>query len=196
MLDQGADVPAYRDMPPVVGASRRSSPAERAGFKSAIAILTRGRPRRHDLGRLRPAIGGKAPREVTLLVRSRRASAGAAGDVPTPQGKYEVGDIGVFPNTHPHVRVRSTPGDPAERPASRPATSSCGQRRGDQLRATAVGGDRQARRQADRRSLLRDGQPLGHPRSRRCSAATLGRIGIGISDEVKRIEPGRSRRSR
>ena len=34
--------------------------------------------------------------------------------MPTAEGKYEVGDIGVFPTTHPHIRSVMS-GDPAEK---------------------------------------------------------------------------------
>ena len=49
------------------------------------------------------AIAGKARREVDAADRTRRAAADRHV-VPTAEGKYEIGDIGVLPNTHPHIR--------------------------------------------------------------------------------------------
>ena len=54
VLYQGADVPAYRDMPPVVGSLIAGAPAERAGLKPGDRIVAvDGRPVR-DLGRAVP----------------------------------------------------------------------------------------------------------------------------------------------
>ena len=39
VLYQGADVPAYRDMPPVIGGIEKSSPAEKAGLQQGDRIL-------------------------------------------------------------------------------------------------------------------------------------------------------------
>ena len=51
VLYQGADVPAYRDMPPIIGGIEKSSPAEQGG-----AAARRSDPARRTTARSRPGI--------------------------------------------------------------------------------------------------------------------------------------------
>jgi regulator of sigma E protease len=188
VLVQGADIPAYRDMVPVVGAVETPSPAAAAGLQVGDRIL---RVDDRDVATWEDflmAVGGKAHREVTLLV-DHNGDRRAVALVPKAKGKYEVGDVGVFPKTHPHVRSVNV-GDPAEKAGFKPNDV-----------VTAVEGQtisfaQQLSEQINKHTgqpitvrVARAGQPLDlhvTPVKR----GTVGMIGISISDEVTRIEPG------
>jgi regulator of sigma E protease len=55
VLYQGADVPAYRDMPPIIGGIEKSSPADKAGLHQGDRIL------RVDDREVRPGISCSSP---------------------------------------------------------------------------------------------------------------------------------------
>ena len=59
------------------------------------------------------AIAGKARREVTLLIE-RDGQQLTRRVVPRRKASTRVGDVGVFPTTHPHIRSVMS-GDPAEK---------------------------------------------------------------------------------
>jgi regulator of sigma E protease len=188
VLYQGADVPAYRDMAPVIGAMEQDSVAARAGLEPGDLILRvdgRAVPTWDDL---LIDIGGKARREVSLQVeRDHRVF--DVQLVPAAQGQYEVGDIGVMPKTHPRVRS-VVPGDPAEKAGVQP---------GDIVLAVndqPISFAHQLSQEIDKHTgqeidlrVDRGGRTVDlHVTPVKRGA--IGMIGIGISDEVKRIEPG------
>ena len=113
VLLQGADVPAYRDMTPVVGAIQADAPALKADVRVGDRILRVDERPVNTWDEFLFAIAGKARREVTLLIE-RDGQQLTRRVVPTAEGKYEVGDVGVFPATHPLVRSVMA-GDPAEK---------------------------------------------------------------------------------
>jgi regulator of sigma E protease len=102
VLMQGARVPAFLDRAPVVGAVGAGSPAERGGVKPGdriVKVSGRGVDTWEDLSM---AIGAKANREVPVeVVRDGRSLTLTV--TPDAQTKYEIGDIGVFPDTHPSI---------------------------------------------------------------------------------------------
>jgi regulator of sigma E protease len=188
VLYQGADVPAYRDMAPLVGAIEKASPAEKAGLAVGDVILRVDDEAVPTWDDLLLAISGKAHREVTLLVE-RSGQSRTFQMVPAAVGKYEVGDIGVFPLTHPRVRSVNA-GDPAEK---------AGIKAGDvvvQVNDRPISLAHQLSEEIGKHAndpivlrVLRNGRAIDvhvTPIQR----GPVGIIGIGISDEVKRIEPG------
>lgn len=187
VLYQGAYVPAYREMPPVVGAIEKGSPAEQSGLAVGDTILRADDQAVPTWEDLQAYISTKARREVTLLVE--RAGQSKTFQVVPAADKYEVGDIGVFPVTHPKVRS-VTAGDPADK---------AGIKANDvvvQVNDRPISYARQLSEEIGKHAndpivvrILRDGRAQDihvTPMQR----GSLGVIGIGISDEVKRIEPG------
>jgi regulator of sigma E protease len=112
VLAQGAEVPVFRDQPPLVGGVERNSVAEKAGLQRGDRLLTidgEAMPTWADVG---TAIGTKANRDVTLTFD--RGGRTQSVTVRPTADKYEIGDIGVLPDVHPHVKS-VVAGDRADR---------------------------------------------------------------------------------
>jgi regulator of sigma E protease len=193
VLMQGADVPAFQDQPPVVGAVERNSPAARAGLQVGDRILRIDGRAISTWEQFYLLVGTKPQREVLLTVE-RNGQAITIPVVPRAEkagssDQFEVGDIGVFPNVHPRVRS-VTPGEPADR---------AGVKRDDVVLAVngepisfanqlseAIGKNAE---KPIRLSLLRDGRPI-EIEVVPARSGSIGRIGIGISNEMRRVDPG------
>ena len=104
VLYQGAEVPAFLDQPPVIGAVEENSPAAKAGIRPGDRILSvagRGVDTWQDL---EIAVGTRANREVTVaLVRDGREVSLQVTPVQPEGDRYGIGDIGVLPDVHPRV---------------------------------------------------------------------------------------------
>jgi regulator of sigma E protease len=188
VLLQGADVPAYLDQSPTIGGIEPNSAAARAGFAVGDRILSiAGRPIEtwEDLD---IAIGSRANRaSVVTVMRDGRTQ--TLSVTPDAEGKYEVGRIGVYPNVHPRVRS-VTAGEPAARAGLVP---------GDTVLAVdseAVNFARQLSEAIGKSAgkpitlaIDRDGRRMQIAVTPRAVGGT-GRIGISISNEVRRIQPG------
>jgi regulator of sigma E protease len=191
VLYRGAEVPAYQDQPPVVGVVAAGSPAAKADIRPGDRILSVADRNVDTWEQFFIAIGSRPNREVSLtLIRDGREIARKVTPVaPAGQSRFEIGDIGVLPNVHPHVRSIS-PGEPAEK---------AGIKAGDVV--LAVNGEpitfaSQLKEAIAKRpeqqialSILRDGAPqtiTATPAKR----GNQGLLGIGIGDETKSIKPG------
>jgi regulator of sigma E protease len=102
VLMQGARVPAFLDRAPVVGAVGAGSPAERGGIKPGDRIVKVAGREVGTWEQFSMAIGAKARREVPVEV-VRGAETLTLNVTPDAQTKYEIGDIGVFPDVHPSI---------------------------------------------------------------------------------------------
>jgi regulator of sigma E protease len=112
VLYQGAQVPAYEQQPVVIGSFADKSVGAQAGLKVGDRIATvDGKPVDNwdDFGTV---ILTKAKRDVSLgIVRDGKAL--QVSVVPAALGKYELGDIGVYPLVHPQIE-EIVPGQPAD----------------------------------------------------------------------------------
>ena len=118
VLYQGAKIPAFDQLPVVVGSARPSSVAEAAGVKPGDRIISvDGEPvPTWELYQL--AVLPKANRQVRLVVE-REGKPLEITVVPTAIGKYEMGDIGVLPVMHPEI-IAVEAGEPAEQSGLKP----------------------------------------------------------------------------
>jgi regulator of sigma E protease len=187
VLMQGADVPAYQDQPPVVGAVAAGSPAERSGIRPKDRIVSVGGRRTETWDEFYTMIGTRARRSVAIvLLRDGREV--TVEVTPDAETKYEIGEIGVMPDVHPHIRA-VTVGDPAER---------AGLKVGDLV--VAVNGETMVfSRQLSSAIATRAGQPVVFTIDRGgvkrditvtpVKRGARGVVGIGIGDEVKSFQP-------
>jgi len=188
VLLRGAEVPAFLDQPPVVGAVPADSPAARGGIKPGDRIVRVSGREVRDWEQLSIAIGTKPGREVPIeLVRDGRTM--TVRVTPDAQTKYEIGDIGVLPNVHPRVSAIAQ-GDPADK---------AGLKAGDKV--LAVNGRTMSfsgqlseaiAKHPDEpitMTIQRGGETLEVPLTPE-RRGKRGVIGIGIQDEIKTIQPG------
>jgi len=192
VLMQGAEVPAYEDQPPVVGAVLPDSPAARAGLQPGDKFIEAG-------GRDTPTwkqffiVVGTRPNRPVPLTFLRQGREMTAVVTPKPLTRFEIGDVGVLPNVHPQV-PSVVPNQPAEQ---------AGIKAGDIVLAVdrqPVVFSQQLKEAIEKKagvpitlSMLRNGQPLEisvTPTPEVTREGTVGRIGIAIKDEVTLIEPG------
>jgi regulator of sigma E protease len=113
VLMNGAEIPAFQSKPPVIGEIVPGSPGERAGLQPGDLIISVGGRDVSTWEQFFIGVGTRAGRvtEITVLRSGKQLTVAAT---PTPQTRFEVGDIGVLPDSHPHVAT-VRPGSPAER---------------------------------------------------------------------------------
>jgi regulator of sigma E protease len=196
VLYQGAEVPVYQDQPPVVGAVTPDSPAAKADIRAGDRILTVAGRSVDAWEDFFIAVATKPNREVTItLLRNGTELARQVTPVPPPDSRYEIGDIGVWPDSHPYV-PKVTPGEPADR---------AGIKAGDVI--LAINGESITLpsqlisiigRNAEKPitvTVRRQGQRLDVsviPQRGGCSGVPgeNGCIGVGLGEETKTIQPG------
>ncbi len=118
VLYQGAQVPAFEDHPVVIGSFAPTSPAAAAGLQVGDRLLMIDDvpvPTWEDFSM---AILPKAKREVSVIV-DRSGQRVTKQVVPESVGKWEMGDIGIYPVMRPEVSVLN-PGEPAEQSGLKP----------------------------------------------------------------------------
>ena len=188
VLAQGAEVPAYHDQPPVLGAVKPGSPADKAGLQRGDRILTVDRNEVPTWDRFDLEIGTRPSRDVSLTF-VRDGNTRDATLRPDAQGKYEIGDIGVLPDATPIV-ASLVKGDLAEKAGLKP---------GDVV--VAVNGERMVQRSqlidvisrsAGKRTDLtirRNGQEM-HIEVTPEKRGDRGILGFYISEPTKSFKPG------
>src|SRR5260221_3612790 len=113
----GVRVPSYDDQPAVVGAMDPGSPAERAGVQPGDRIVAIGDHRVDTCEQIYIMMGSRAPnREVSMQVaRGGETRTLRVTPIVLPgQNRFEIADIGVKPNVHPHLAT-VTPEQPADK---------------------------------------------------------------------------------
>ena len=118
VLYQGAKVPAFDQMPVVVGSARAASVAETAGLKRGDRIVSVDGEAVPTWEQYQLAVLPKAKRTVRLVVE-RDGKPLEVTVVPAAIGKYEMGDIGILPVMHPEI-VAVEPGEPAQESGLQP----------------------------------------------------------------------------
>ena len=203
ILYQGAEVPVYQDQPPVVGAVTAQSPASQADIQPGDRILS-------VAGRVVAtwedffiAIGTRPNREIAItLVRSGTELSRRVTPIPSPDSRFEIGDIGVLPDVHPRV-PRVNHGEPADLAGIRPGDVILAV---DDERITfpsqlteAIASSRPG--ETITIAVLRDGVRRDiavTPARGGCTGVASGVacIGIAIAGVTKSIQPGRARSDR
>jgi regulator of sigma E protease len=195
VLYQGAEVPVYQDQPPVVGAVTPDSPAAKADIRRGDRVLAVAGRRVDTWEQFFLAVATRPNREVTIdLTRDGRELARQVTPLSAPDSKYEIGDIGVWPDAHPHV-PRVTPGEPADKAGIEPGdvilaingepvvlpsqlVGIIGRSVGTPITVTV-------RREGERRNFTV--VPI-----KGCTGVggDQGCIGVGLGEETKQIQPG------
>jgi regulator of sigma E protease len=112
VLYQGAMVPAFEQMPVVVGSFADDSVAHKAGVQVGDRIVSVNGDPVDTWDQFSMVIVTKPNREVTLGI-VRDGTPRSVQVTPVAVGKFEAGDIGVLPVMHPQV-ADVTPGEAAE----------------------------------------------------------------------------------
>jgi regulator of sigma E protease len=196
VLMNGAEIPAFQSKPPVVGQVTPGSPAAQAGIQRGDRIVTVAGRNVTTWEQFFIGVGTRAGRETEIgVLRGDKQFTVRA--TPAPQTKFEIGDIGVLPDTHPHVGAL-LPGGPAEK---------AGLKVGDvilrvdestiTLREQLIAAVSKKPNTPVTMALMREGAPLDvtivpEANSGRCPSlpAGAGCIGISIGEEVISIQPG------
>src|SRR5437763_2817525 len=115
VLYQGVEKAVYEDQPVVVGAVAADSAAMKAGIRPGDRIVTvNGRPV-DTWEQFYIAVGSRSNRETTLgLLHNGLEETKTVTPTSVAQSRLDFGEIGVFPNVHPHL-ASVTPGDPGSR---------------------------------------------------------------------------------
>ena len=121
VLYQGAEVPAYEDQPPVVGAVAEGSPAAKAGVQPGDRMTAVGGSHVETWKDFLIAIGSRPNRETPItFVRNGTEMTRTVTPTAAPDSRFEIGDIGVFPDVHPRVWPTVNKGEPGDRAGIKP----------------------------------------------------------------------------
>jgi regulator of sigma E protease len=188
VLGQGAEVPAYHDLPPVVGSVKAGSPADKSGLRRGDRILAVGDTAVPTWDKFDLEVGTKPNRDISLTFL--RDGQTLTTDLRTlSEGRFQVGEIGVQPDSTPVVSSL-VKGDVAEK---------AGLKAGDLL--LAVDGQLMTQpselttaisRNAGKRTdilVRRNGQEL-HINVTPQKRGDRGMIGIFFGQQTKTFKPG------
>jgi regulator of sigma E protease len=104
VLIHGQEVPAFLDQPPVVGAVADGSPAAQAGIQPGDRIQSIGGRSVDTWEQFLTAVGARPNRTVAISVaRDGTSFSRDVTPVPESDSGFEIGQIGVLPDVHPHL---------------------------------------------------------------------------------------------
>jgi regulator of sigma E protease len=188
VLMTGAEIPAFQSKPPVIGQVTPDTPAAKAGIQPGDLVLSVAGREVPTWEQFLIAIATRASRETEMVIL-RDGKELPVKVTPEPQTRYEVGDIGVLPNSRPHIGS-ILPGSPAER---------AGLKIGDvilKVDGAVINAPTQLIEQISSKAntkitltIERDGAEQDVPVTPELNGE-VGRIGINISEDVIRINPG------
>jgi regulator of sigma E protease len=191
VLYRGGEVPAYQDEPPVVGAVAAGSAAEKAGIEPGDLIQSVAGHTVKTWDDVFIAIGTRPNRMIAIQLLHNGLETGKqiTPTIPPNAGQFDIGDIGVLPNVHPHL-TSTIPGDPADKG---------GLKAGDVI--LAINGSPMTMSAQLKDTIEKNAQRSITIRVRRDDVerefavtpelnGKVGRIGVGIADEMKSIKPG------
>jgi regulator of sigma E protease len=197
VLYQGVDMPVFQDQPVDIGAVPKTSAAAKADIRPGDRIVAVQDREVDDWEQFLMAVGTKPNREISLTIvrNGERLTRQVTPTVAARNSRFEFGDIGVLPDTHPIV-PRVNHGEPADRAGIKP---------GDTI--LAIDGERITLRtelmdtiaahpnQQIVITVLRNGEKKDIPvvpAKGGCSgvAPNVGCIGIAIGEQTKSFKPG------
>jgi regulator of sigma E protease len=191
VLYQGAEVPAYEDQAPVVGSVITGSPAAGADIKPGDRVVSVADRSVNTWEQFFVAVGSRANRPTSLVIDrgGQRVERTVTPTVAPGQSRFEIGDIGVLPNVHPHIPSVNH-GEPGERAGIKPGDIVLAVN-GEPItfRSQLVEAISKRPEQRITIDVLRNGQPLeiqAVPERR----GERGWLGVGLAEETKSIKPG------
>jgi regulator of sigma E protease len=190
ILYQGVDAFSYEDQAPIVGVVTAGSPAERAGIQKGDRITAVAGRSVETWEQFYMEVSSRSNREIAIDVNREGAQLQKQVTPVNLSGqRFEIGDIGVQPDVHPHL-MSINPGEPGDK---------AGLKAGDIVLAvngetiTFSGQLRQAIEKHPEQtitiSILRNESPMSVTATPMRNGK-VGRLGVAIADDTKSIKPG------
>jgi regulator of sigma E protease len=186
----GIDKYAFQDQPVVIYSVLNDSPAAQAGIQAGDRVVAVADKTINTWADFGLAIGMRAHRETAVrLIRNGAEQTVMVTPGTAKDSRFEIGDIGVNPDAHPHIRS-VVPGEAAEKAGLQVndvVLAVNGEPISFQTQLREVIASHPEQPLAI--SVLRNGEPLtitATPARRGDS----GLLGIGIADETVSIKPG------
>jgi regulator of sigma E protease len=190
VLYHGTEVPVFLDQPPVVGSVEDGSPAAQAGIEPGDLITRVAGRSVSTWEQFSIAVGARPNRAVDVdFERAGQHLSRTMTPVPDKSSEFQIGEIGVLPNVHPHL-VSISPGEAADR---------AGLKAGDVVLAIdgkAINFSGQLRDavvshpdETEQFRIRRDGRDLTLPVTP-SRYGQEGRLGVLLADATKTLMPG------
>ena len=189
VLYQGAEVESYNDQPVVIGAVKADSPAARADIRTGDRVVTVAGHTVDTWEEFFLAISTRPNRETPVgLLRGGLDVTRNVTPVSDDKSRFEIGDIGVLPDVHPHVLsiLEDEPGARGGLKAGDVILAANGQTMtfAEELRQVI----RKNANTAMTLSVLRAGAPVTLSVTPRLNGKT-GYLGFTPMDDTKTIKP-------
>ena len=190
VLYKGAEVPIYEDQPPVIGAIAAGSPAEKAGIQIGDRMTSAAGHRVDTWKDFLLTVGTRPNREIPIgLIRNGAPMILQVTPAPAADSRFEIGDVGVFPDVHPRVPGVNQ-GEPGDRAGIKPGdVIAAVNGKTITFRSQLMDAIATHPEQPVTISVLRDGHRLDIQATPERRGAK-GWLGIQIAEATKSIQPG------